>query len=238
MAVKSVRTLLRRVGLDVVRLSEPSSEALDRLRLIREHGIDLVVDVGANRGQYASALRRAGYRGRIVSFEPLSRAYTGLTTAAGNDDLWETRHAAVAADARRATLHVSENTWSSSLLPIANRHVESAPTAATVGEEEVEVVTLGTLDEELGGRRIMLKVDVQGGELAVLEGSGALLGRVRIVDVELSLVPMYDSQPLLPELLTWLSDRRFEPIALDPEFREPQTGVLLQLNGLFVRTGR
>ena len=76
---------LWRLGVDVVGTTHWNHSALRRLKLIRDHGIDLVFDVGANAGQYAKELRDLGYAGRIVSFEPLSAAFEKLRAAAGRD---------------------------------------------------------------------------------------------------------------------------------------------------------
>ena len=49
-----------------------------RLQIMKRAGISLVLDVGANVGQYAKIARKAGYKGQIVSFEPLGQAFSKL----------------------------------------------------------------------------------------------------------------------------------------------------------------
>ena len=53
------------------------------------HGITVVLDVGANEGQYGVQLRRSGYGGRIVSFEPGSEAHASVTACAAADEKWQ-----------------------------------------------------------------------------------------------------------------------------------------------------
>jgi len=72
---RKLRQYARKLGFDVVKY-RPTRHPLARTRFLFERfGIDLVLDVGANTGQYARQLRHTGYRGRIVSFEPLASAY-------------------------------------------------------------------------------------------------------------------------------------------------------------------
>lgn len=79
--------------------------ALARRFALMEHlGIDLVLDVGANTGQYASSLRKAGYRAQIVSFEPLHRAYSRLARSAECDRRWRAVRLALGARDREAII--------------------------------------------------------------------------------------------------------------------------------------
>ena len=81
----------------------------------------------------------------------------------------------------------------------------------------------------------MLKIDVQGMESSVLRGARELLRRVRVVEVELSLVRLYDGQDLAPALCQMLRTDGFVPLALDVAFSDPSTGEILCLDGLFAR---
>ena len=166
---------------------------LRRGRLLAWQQIDVVVDVGANAGQYGSAIRAAGYEGRIISFEPLSQAFEVLATTAEADPLWECHRLALGAGSGRARLNVSDDLEASSLLSMEDRHVRHCPSSAYVGTEMVDVEGLDALASSLflAHDRVYLKLDVQGYELEVLDGSEATLPRVALVEAELSLVPPY-----------------------------------------------
>lgn len=75
----SVNRLLHLCGIELRRYVPGRSEEAQFARLLAAHGIGLVLDVGANVGQYAGRLRTLGFRGRIVSFEPLPHAFARLT---------------------------------------------------------------------------------------------------------------------------------------------------------------
>jgi FkbM family methyltransferase len=225
--------MLRRLGVEVVRANDETVFELKRLRLIRDQRIDAVLDVGANRGQWARQLRRQGYAGRILSFEPLADAFVELERAAAGDPAWECRRVALGEADGEAELHVAGNSTSSSLLPMLERHRASAPESAYTGSEPVPAARLDTIAP--AGDRPFLKLDVQGYELSVLRGGERTLARVRAAECELSLVPLYEGQALLTEVVAELDESGLALVALERGFREPGTGRLLQLNGLFVR---
>jgi FkbM family methyltransferase len=208
-----------------------------RLQLIAERSIDVVLDAGANEGLFGVRLRAGGYRGRIVSFEPLSAAFAKLEQAAAADPRWECRQVALGAHAGRAVLNVAGNWASSSLLPMKRRLRKAEPRVAYVGTEECEVATLDDLRAEIlqQQERAYLKLDVQGFELEVLRGAAATLEQVDVLDVELSLARLYDRAPLSDEVVHYLEERRFSLVETEPSFVHPKTKKTLQVDGLFVR---
>jgi FkbM family methyltransferase len=233
----AIHRTLRRFGIDVVRYDAASSLDAARTRVLREHGIAVVLDVGANAGYYAEGLRSLGHRGRIVSFEPLPGAYAELADRAQGDPLWETRQLALADDDGSTTINVAANSWSSSLLPMTERHLAAAPGSEYVGNEVVETARLDALDGLVRpGERALLKVDVQGAELKVLAGAERTLESVDAVEAEVSLVPLYDGQPLAAEVMQALHDLDFRPIWLERGFVDRRSGHVLSLDALFVRT--
>src|SRR5262249_20346310 len=60
------------------------------LPLFQHIGINCVLDVGANVGDYGLALRSLGYKGWILSFEPVSATYARLAENAKGDPRWAT----------------------------------------------------------------------------------------------------------------------------------------------------
>jgi FkbM family methyltransferase len=218
-------------------LSRSAAPEDERARLLRERHIDLVLDVGANEGLYAARLRADGYRGRIVSFEPLSAAFAKLERASAGDTLWQALHTALGSRRGNALLNVAGNWASSSLLPMDARLPKIEPRTAYVATEEVGVETLDDLRPSLvrPDDRVLLKVDVQGYELEVLRGAQRTLGQVEAAQVELSLVPLYDGAPSPDEVTRFLEARGLSRRAEEPAWRHPQTGEVLQVDALFVR---
>jgi FkbM family methyltransferase len=228
-----VKTAARRRGIDVRRWRPPEAR---RSRLLAERHVDLVLDVGANAGQYGQSLRESGYRARIVSFEPLSAAYEALEARAGYDPLWECQRLGLGNVDGSAEMNVAGNSASSSLLPMRERHVQALPRSAYVGTETVPLSRLDSLSLNLAATaNTMLKLDVQGYEQAVLEGAQQSLRHVGIVETELSLVELYEGQPLLREMVNCLYGLGYDLTSLEPGFHDPATGRILQFDGVFLR---
>jgi FkbM family methyltransferase len=234
---QTVRLALHRLGFDFMRFDVNRYPELRRGLLLRSHRIDVVLDVGANEGHYAEGLLRAGYSGRIVSFEPLSSARRELEHRAAAVPMWETRSFALGETAGTASFHVAGNSSSSSLLPMTARHVASAPESAYVVDEQVEVCRLDDVAPEVvrAGERVWLKLDVQGFELPVLLGAERTLEQVEVVETELSLVELYEGQALIGEMVAHLAARGFGTWYFEPVLRDPASGELLQVDGLFAR---
>jgi FkbM family methyltransferase len=232
-----VRAPLRRLGVDLIRYDAEHVVGLQRRRLLEERGIDLVLDVGANEGQYAETIRRNGYEGRIVSFEPLASAYAELERRATAVPGWATHPFALGATNGTALLHVAGNSMSSSLLAMAPRHVESAPESAYLAEQEIDVRTLDAVAPDLVGPRdrLWLKIDTQGYEIPVLRGAERTLERVEVIEAELSLVELYEGQELFGDVVAYLSARGFGNWFIEPVFRDPARGEILQVDGIFAR---
>jgi len=237
--VRLVRSVIHPLGVDVVPF--PKSHHLYGLVVFMNSlRIDRVLDVGANQGQYAEDIRTLGYSGTIHSFEPVTSAFAELSQRAEFDPLWQATRSALGREKGVAQINVAANGGaSSSLLPMLDRHSSAAPEADYVRLEQVPVSTLDDIAADPSGNlRTFLKVDTQGYELAVLDGAAALLGRsIMAVQLELSLVPLYDGAPLYDEMLSYMSGRGFRLCWLDPGFHDPTTYELLQFDACFVKNG-
>jgi FkbM family methyltransferase len=231
--VHRAKLLVHRAGFDV------SRETFKRhfVSALKAHGVKAVLDVGANTGQFGLALRRAGFAGRIVSVEPLGAAFEQLQRETADDPAWTAQQAAVAAEPGTITVNVSGNSVSSSVLPILDRHTAAAPLSRYVAAEQVCAVTVDELVEKhsLDPATTLLKIDVQGYEMPVLDGAKKTLDRFAAVRTEMSLAPLYDGQALFPDLLSALIEHGFEMWSMERGFVEPGTGRLLQVDGIFFR---
>ena len=236
----AIRNLARKFGLDLHRYNPQADPARRRNLLLTHYRTDLVLDVGANVGQFAVELRRAGYRGRIVSFEPLSSAFRQLAVRAAGDSAWTVHDFALSDADAVASLNVAGNSMSSSLLGMLETHARSAPESAYVATERVSTRRLDGIFNSLAdtGPGVYLKIDTQGAELKVLDGAGEALQKIDTLELELSLVPLYEGGPLLPDMMALLAARGYELVGLEPGFSDARTGRLLQVDGIFHRTGR
>src|SRR5581483_4796413 len=165
-----------------------------RSLLMQARDVDCVLDVGANVGQYARSLRVNGFKGQIISFEPLKSAFEKLRGAAQHDELWRCENYALGAVDSTALINVAGNSQSSSLLAMRKLHAEAAPESRYVGTEAISVRRLdGVFSELVGAHRApYLKIDAQGYEKEVLKGGIASLPRISLVQIEASLCSLYE----------------------------------------------
>lgn len=207
-------------------------------RILDFHHINLVLDVGANEGQFGQSLRVLGYLGRIVSFEPLSRAHRELERLCSHDSTWiAAPRMALGRTSGEVSMNVAENLESSSILPMSSIHSEAAPSSIY---RSIETVPIHALDDVAlryltGSSLVFLKIDTQGFEAEVLAGADKLLSRTECVQLEMSLAELYEGQVTYLDLIQMMSDRDFILVDIIPGFTEPRSGHLLQADGVFTR---
>lgn len=229
--------LVRRLWLEVLRIRAGNAYTR-RQRIMQQLGIALVIDVGANRGQYASALRDFGYTGRIVSVEPHAETFKELERASSSDHNWTVINAGLSRSSGHRMLNVSSVTTGSSFHRLTPQATEWLPEFSYVGKEEVEILTLDDLLPELADtdEKTLLKIDTQGHESEVLEGAKSAIQLVDLIEVELSLQPLYEGQASWLEVVESLAALGFSLIAVEPVFSDPKTGYMVEIDGLFRRS--
>lgn len=211
---------------------------VDLVSSFRKFEIDLVLDVGANKGQFASEIRQAGYTGKIVSFEPLSQAQGQLQQSSAGDFMWEAYPQCALGDHDgEVEINIAGNSESSSILPMLATHLSAAPESAYEGKE---IVPIKMLDAVAGqyvkdARAPFLKIDTQGFEWQVLDGARETLPHIKGILVELSLVPLYEGQHLWREVIDRLETAGFTLWAFTPVFSDQTQGRSLQVDGVFYR---
>jgi FkbM family methyltransferase len=196
------------------------SQQIQMERAVREFDVDLVIDVGANRGQFATSIRRF-YAGTILSFEPVSAAFDELSRAAAADPDWHAHKLALGDQDAEMTIHVPSQTEFSSLLA-ANDYSASRFGAGSMPTKE-EVIAVRRLDEVLEGlaatvrgKRIFLKLDTQGYDSKVFRGLGSRVEDVVAMLSEMSLIPIYEGMPHWTESISLYEAAGFGVVGLYP----------------------
>lgn len=231
-----LKNLAQRFGYDIQHL--PTNPLVRQwLDLMHINRIDLVFDIGANIGQYAQRIRSLGYRGDIVSFEPMTDAYQQLRARAATDPHWQAVHTGVGHYDGPAVINVSTNSYSSSILDILPLHIESAPDAVYNRQEPIYVQRLDSLIDQFyqPGKNVFVKVDTQGFERQVFEGSQLALDKIRGFQMELSLQPLYEGETLIQEMIVLLRQQGFTLKLIESGYCNDKTGELMQIEGYFFR---
>jgi FkbM family methyltransferase len=235
-----VLSTLRALGWEVQRVRHSHTERQVLKNLLLLSGADIVLDVGANIGQFGDMLFGLGFKGRLVSFEALPDIHRQLTEHARTAGAaWQVAPCAALGSARgKVEMNVAANLVSSSILPMRQDHVDAAPDSKYITRTLVDIQRL----DELASRYVtpdadlLIKIDTQGYEREVLEGATALLPQTVALQIELSLVSLYEGAPDFVDMLGRVLAQGFELFGLVPGFRDPRSGRLLQMDGFFLRT--
>ena len=235
---RSAKKALYAVGIEAHRFRPESSPLAQLIAGFRHFDIDLVLDVGANEGQFALEIRTGGYSERIVSIEPMASAHMRLLQASEGDLDWQVHpRCAVGASTGKIDLNIAGNSVSSSVLPMLAAHSDAAPESAYQGRETVPLTTLDLIGSKYSdqAKAPFLKIDTQGYEWQVLDGAKAILPKVRGILMEISFIPLYEGQHLWRESIERLETEGFVLWGLQPVFADPAGGRTLQMDALFFR---
>ncbi|MGH6822888.1 MAG: FkbM family methyltransferase [Methylocella sp.] len=209
-----------------------------RSALMRDRQISLVLDIGANKGQYGKSLRdEIGYEGRIASFEPLRDAFGLLKQTTAKDPLCQCHNIAFGDSAGTATINISANSHSSSLLPVSARTLEIEPSVGYVGTQVVPVHRLDSVLDQFAqpDDKIYLKVDSQGYELKILNGALGVINRFELIQLETSFFEVYHGETLIGDVIKFLDYLGYRVVSIEPGWENPATGELLQADFIFGR---
>jgi FkbM family methyltransferase len=187
-----------------------STATPDVVDFLAARQVDLVLDVGANRGQFARQLRRRGYRGRIHSFEPIRSVHAELARLAARDERWTVSHCAVGAARGTAQINVSRNTVYSSLRSQTPMSAEFSARSAVVSREEVRIITLDEIDTS-DASAVFLKIDTQGYEKDVLAGANSCLAKCVGVQLEVPVEHLYNDVWTFAEAIRCMDELGFTP---------------------------
>jgi FkbM family methyltransferase len=230
---------------------EVGRETAALIQILEHHGVTVVLDVGANVGQYGTRLRRAGWDGRIVSFEPLPGAHAALTAAAAGDPSWHVAAPVALGDRDGSvTLNQAAESDRSSVLPLrpciaglpawGSAGLATAPAGGAregAGTITVEAARLDNLfDRHVGPQdRAFLRIDTQGYELPVLRGATAVLPRLAGIQIALSLVPLRQGEPDWLASVHHMTGLGMQPVLFIPGDFDGHAARLVAMDGVFVR---
>jgi FkbM family methyltransferase len=233
-----IRNIAKLFGILVLKDRPSNSPEKQLSTILNLLNIDVVFDIGANEGQFAREIRQHGYRGKIISFEPLTSARKNLLFFASPDPDWQVHEQSAIGDQDgEIEIHIAGNSVSSSVLPMLESHSSAAVGSAYVGSERVPIFKLDRVANRYLDKNsnLFIKIDTQGYEWQVLDGASETLKRAKGVLCELSLVPLYHEQRLWRDIVDRLDQQGFVLWALQKGFANPKTGQSLQMDGIFIR---
>lgn len=235
-------------GVDWLKLDTPATHLKAEHRITKKlgvkhiswtldrFGVDVVIDGGANVGQYAKKLRAEGYAGHIISFEPVPSYFEKLERAAAGDDKWTVHQMALGAEDGSVPMHV-QRVYSSLLEATEFGRSYSKSMNEFSGDEPIEVPVRrldGVWDNILDplykrgitSPRVYLKLDTQGFDLEAFAGLGERSRNVVAMQSEVNLIPIYEAMPRMPEAIATYEADGFEISGLYPVIRNGDGRVI------------
>lgn len=204
-----------------------------RFRLVAELDPDLVVDCGANCGQWGLRLKGVFPEVNLHSFEPIYSTFVRLKEVASKYENWRCINAALSSHSGVSTIKVASNQGMSSSLSNPSLHISVHP---DIDFEKTEEVSLTTLDQyKYQFKKIFLKIDVQGHEYALLMGAIETLESVVLIEIESSFTPLYEFEIPHHKLISMLMDKGFVPIKFG-NVHEDSRGRVWQLDTLLIKS--
>jgi FkbM family methyltransferase len=195
-----IRSVVNQLGYDIVQLRNSNDTLASHLtNVFSAKGIDCVLDVGANSGQYGKFLREIGFKGHMVSFEPVKSVFDQLEANAKSDGKWSCYNLALGESEEEKTINVYKSTVFSSFLEATDYSKGIWNSLNTSSLETVHVARLDAMFQDIvkqtGCGSFYLKMDTQGFDVNVFRGALGALPQIMALQSELSLISVYKDMP-------------------------------------------
>lgn len=207
---------------------------LAQSRLLANRDVKIIFDVGAFQGNTVNTYTRLFPGALVHAFEPTPAVYETLAARYANTPTVETHQAAVGATDGQCTFHMASEhpTFNSTFALIPNKREAKE-------QNDQIVVDMVALDAFCTRHHIeeidAIKFDIQGGELDALRGASGLLSAHKIgcVYMECQIVPLYEGQPLIHDLLSIMHDFGYALYDFY-HFKYSSQGQVRWCDGLFI----
>ncbi len=234
-----LRALANIWGYDLVKKKKSLSIENHTINLIKQNKINLVLDVGANIGQFAKTLRESGYRGEIHSFEPVLETYQLLKEAAQPDPKWYPHNFALGSKQGDSVINVTKASDFASILEPNSYGQERFKNNIVTSTQEITISTLDIfLTEHIADahkKNIFLKMDTQGYDLEVFFGCKAFLNNIKCLLSELSFTPIYEGMPHYLEALKIYERHGYKITNLYPISHQKENLSLIEMDCIMVK---
>ena len=225
-------------GYDLIHIQRNHPTLESHLKFLFEKlNINVVLDVGANRGQYGCLLREMGFTGDIISFEPLKEAYQELLQSSEGDTKWHTYNCALGSVSETTEINFTSSSVFASFLNPNEYAKEVRSEQVQIDQKEtVEVKKLDDVFEEVipkcsgTNHQIYLKMDTQGFDQEVFKGAEKSIEQIAALQSEIAILPLYEEMPDYIESMTAFREKGFELTGLFPVSRDHDSLFLIEMD--------
>lgn len=242
--LRTFHRCVRAFGLDVIQWPVRDSFQWKLLQLFHRLEINCVLDVGANHGQYAQSLRAYGYRGDIISFEPVPEVFEALQRTMAGDARWRGHPWALGEAEAELEIHVANgDAQASSFLtfndegPVRWGDDHRVARSVRVPVRRLDAV-LDEVTAHVTSRRMYLKLDTQGFDLRVVAGAGARIGEILALQTEIAAFHFYDGMTSIGDALNRYRDLGFAITGMYPVARKLDGLQVIEFDCVMMRVDR
>tara|TARA_B100000579_G_C22724842_1_gene801223 strand:- start:18 stop:758 length:741 start_codon:yes stop_codon:yes gene_type:complete len=207
------------------------------VQTLKNYDIDLVIDIGANEGQFAKKIIDYGFKNKIISFEPIKNVNKILRYNSKNHQNWIVSKSFGFGNLNQTQfINVSKNSVSSSILEINKKHLQAQPDARTIGKEKIRLITLNSYlnKYKFKNKKIFIKIDTQGYEKKIILGAKKVLNRVTGLMIEASISKVYKKETDYMAIINLMKKLGFYVWSIERGFTDKKTGQVLQLDIIFI----
>ena len=232
-----MRRLLRKFGYELVKTKkDPNLDTFLRNYFKRVH-VDVVIDIGANIGQFGKKLRSLGYRGEIYSFEPVSESYRRLLKNSKNDLNWFAFNYGFAEESGDAIINVSRSSDFSSILDTNDFGTDFfSKKMSRQGTENIKLRRFDSFysEQNFQDQSLLMKLDTQGYDLSVLRGSVNSLSAIGAILTETAFIPIYSGMPLFDDIRSFVEKYDFKLSFMFPVSKNAK-GQIIETDSFFTK---
>lgn len=231
---KIIRDFLNQRGYEIIKVQKALT-TVKQNNWLHRLGIETVIDVGANEGQFIGVITQTIAPKRIYAFEPILACYQRLREHTKN--LPVTAFQVGLSDYNGSSeINISQNLVSSSILEIDNLHTTLYPESKYTKTETIKIARMDDVMKSepiLGG--LLIKIDVQGYEEKVLKGGRETVMRASAVIIESSFRQLYQEQWLFHQVYAFFADAGFVFFGLADQILSKSSGIPLFGDAIFIR---
>lgn len=205
--------------------------------LLQAYDINMVLDIGANKGQFANQVIKQGYQGQVISFEPSRDSFHDLMEASASSQQWLAYNFGLSDKNSEAELHIYRDNTFSSLYAPSNKGKNLF--AEYLNETRTEAIDLRRLDDVWpslnmsDSSRVFLKTDTQGHDYQVLAGASQSLSKISVIMAEASLQSIYNNEITFYKIIELLGRHGFAISGMYPFSFSPRL-ELVELDIFFI----
>ena len=230
---KIIKYCFKIIHIDIRRIPEYEK---NKFVWLKDLGINTIIDIGANIGQFAQMIHKVLPTASIFSFEPIDDCYQKLIKNMADVPNFYAFNYALGDTDTDMEMHVNDFTASSSLLPMMDLHKQCFPYTAHECIKKVKVKQLDVAARGLDfDGNLLVKIDVQGYEDKVIRGGQRVLSQAKVLIVETTFERLYDGQPLFKDVYDLLSNMGFSYMGNFQQMKSPLDGGVLQADSIFVK---